>query len=145
MTQIDAAQQRLQQASDLAAVLDAAYQAFEAMVSVIHRVQDPASGLFAAFVMAAASAANGHNALALAPSLPGRPLPAVATEPTEQRPWSGEPPEGVGEAVAVLSRLLAERLEQAAASVADTGDRAACRDAAERALDICGLLSSGRP
>ena len=83
MTRIDAAQQRLQQASDLAAVLDAAYEAFEGMVSVIHPVQDPASGLFAAFVMAAASAANGRNALALAPSLPGHPLAAV---PAEQQP-----------------------------------------------------------
>ena len=57
-------------------------------MSVIHPVQDPGNGLFAALVMAAASAANGRNALALAPSLPGHPLPAVP----EQRPWPGEPP-----------------------------------------------------
>ena len=44
MTRIDAAQHRVQQASDLAAVLDAAYEAFEAMLSVIHLAQDPASG-----------------------------------------------------------------------------------------------------
>ena len=84
MTGIDAVQQRLQQTSDLAGVLDAAYEAFEGMLSVIHPVQDPGSGLFAALVMAAASAANGRNALALAPSLPGHPLLAV---PAEQRPW----------------------------------------------------------
>jgi hypothetical protein len=35
MTRISAAQQRLQQASDLAAVLDGAYEAFDGMVSVI--------------------------------------------------------------------------------------------------------------
>jgi hypothetical protein len=79
------------------------------MLSVIYPVQDPASGLFAAFVMAAASAANGRNALALAPSLPGRPLLAV---PAEQQPWSGEPPERVAEVVAALSTLIAERLTQ---------------------------------
>ena len=95
MTRIDAAQRRLQQASDLAEVLDAAYEAFEAMLSVIHGVQDPASGWFAAYVMAAASAANGRNAVALAPSLPRRPLPAV---PAQQRPWPGERPERVAEA-----------------------------------------------
>src|ERR1035438_4788046 len=69
MTRIDAAQHRVQQASDLAAVLDAAYEAFEAMLSVLHPVQDPASDLFTPLVMAAASAANGRNAVALAPSL----------------------------------------------------------------------------
>ena len=85
MTRIDAAQHRMQQASDLAAVLDAAYEAFEAMLSVLHPAQDPASDLFTALVMAAASAANGRNALALAPSLPRRPLLAM---PAEQGPRS---------------------------------------------------------
>jgi hypothetical protein len=136
---IDIAQQRLQEADGLAAVLDAAYAAFEGMVSVIHPVQDPASGLFAAFVMAAASAADGRNALALAPSLPGHPL---LTVPAGQQPWSGEPPERVAEVVAGLSHLVAERLTQAAASAPDTGDEAACRNAAQSARDICGLLST---
>jgi len=142
MTRITAAQHRVQQASDLAAVLDAAYEAFEAMLSAIDPVQDPASGLFAAFVMAAASAANGRNAVALAPSLPGHPLLAV---PAEQPPWSGEPPERVAEVVAGLSHLVAERLAEAADSAPDTGDQAACRHAAQSARDICGLLSTSGP
>jgi len=142
MTGIDVAQQRLQQAGDLAGILDAAYEAFEGMVSVIHRVQDPASGLFTALVMAAASAADGRNALALAPSLPGHPLLAV---PTEQQPGSGEPPERVAEVVTGLSHLVAERLTQAAASAPETGDQAACQHAARSAQDICGLLGTSRP
>ena len=89
--------------------------------------------------MAAASAANGRNALALAPSLPGRPLPATAAG---QQPWSGEPPERVAEVAAKLSTLVAERLTQAAASAPDTGDQTACRNAAQSARDICGMLSS---
>ena len=137
---IDITQQRLQEADGLAAVLDAAYAAFEEMVSVIHPVQDPASGLFAGLVMNAAAAADGRNALALAPSLPGHPLLAT---PAEQQPWSGEPPERVAETVAGLSRLVAERLTQAAASAPDTGDEAASRHAAQSARDICGLLSIG--
>ena len=138
---MDTAQQRLQDADGLAAVLDAAYAAFEGMLSVIYPVQDPASGLFAALVMAAASAAaDGRNALALAPSLPGRPLLAV---PAGQQPWSGEPPERVAEVVAGLSHLAAERLTEAAASAPDTGDGAACRHAAQSARDICGLLRTG--
>ncbi len=138
---MDTAQQRLQEADGLAVVLDAAYAAFEGMVSVIHPVQDPSSGLFAAFVMAAASAADGRNALALAPSLPRHPLLAV---PPGQQPRSGEPPERVAEMVARLSRLVAERLMQAAASAPDAGDRAACQHAAQNARDICGLLSTGK-
>ena len=141
MTRVDAVHHRLEQASDPPAVLDAAYEAFETMVSVIHPAQDPASGLFAALVMAAASAADGRNALALAPSLPGHPLRAV---PAEQPPWSGEPPERVAKVVAGLSHLVAERLSQAATSAENTGDQAACRHAARSAQDICGLLA-GRP
>ena len=124
MTRIDIAQQRVQQASDLAAVLDAAYEAFEAMLSVIHPAQDPASDLFTAFVMAAASAANGRNALALAPSLPRYPPPAV---PARERPLPGGPPELAAEVVARLSRLVAGRLSQAAPLAPDTADQAACR------------------
>jgi hypothetical protein len=140
MIMMDTAQQHLLEADGLADVLDAAYGAFEGMLSAIYTVQDPASGLFAAFVMAAASAANGRNALALAPSLPGHPLLAV---PAEQQPWSGEPPERVAEVVAALSTLVAERLTQAAASAPDTGDQAACLNAAQSAREICGMLSTG--
>ena len=142
MTRIIAAQHRVQQASGLAAVLDAAYEAFEAMLSAIDPAQDPASGLFAAFVMAAASAANGRNAVALAPSLPGHPLLPL---PAEGRPWSGERPERLAEAVAGLSHLVAGRLAQAAACAPDTGDRVACTHAARSARDICGLLGNCRP
>ena len=142
MTRITAAQHRVQQASDLAAVLDAAYEAFEVMLSAIHRVQDPASGLFAAFVMAAASAANGRNAVALAPSLPGHSLPGV---PAGQGPSSEERPGRLTEVVAGLSHLVAGRLAQAAACAGDPGDRAACTHAARSAREICGLLGTGGP
>jgi hypothetical protein len=142
MTPITAARNRVRQATDLAAVLDAAYEAFEQMLAVIHPVQDPASGLFAALVMAAASAANGRNALALAPSLPKRPL--LVPRAGEGSTFS-ESPEGVARMVAGLSRLVARRLAQAAASAPDTGDRATCQHAARSALDICGLLGDSGP
>jgi hypothetical protein len=47
LTRITARQHHVQQVGDPAAVLDAAYEAFEAMLSAIDPVQDPASGLFA--------------------------------------------------------------------------------------------------
>src|SRR5262249_48778645 len=109
MTWITAAQHRVQQASDLAAVLDAAYEASGAMLPALQRVRAPHRGLFAALVMAAASAADGRNAVALAPSLPGRPLLAV---PAAQGPGPGERPERLAEVVAGLSHLVAGRLAQ---------------------------------
>lgn len=108
------------------------------MLAVIQPAQDPASGLFAAFVMAAASAANGRNAVALAPSLPEHSLSAM---PAEQRPSSPGLPEHVADVVAGLSRLVAGRLEQAAGSAVATGDRDACQHAARSARAICALLS----
>ena len=137
---MDTARQRMEEADGLAAVLDAAYAAFEGMLSVIHPAQVPASGLFAALVMAAAAAADGRDALALAPSLPRHPLLAA---PAEQQPWPGGPPERVAELVAGLSHVVAERLTQTAASAPDTVDRDACRHATQSAQDICGLLGAG--
>src|ERR1022692_1967030 len=72
MTWIIGAGDRLREASGLAAVLDAAYDAFEAMLPVIRACQDHAGSLFAAFGKSAASAADGRNAILLAPSLPSR-------------------------------------------------------------------------
>jgi hypothetical protein len=57
---------------------------------VLHPAQDPASDLFTALVTAAASAANGRNALAGAPSLPRHPVPA---SPAHEQPRPGRSPE----------------------------------------------------
>jgi len=137
MTRIDAAQAGVQQATELPAVLDASYAAFEAMLSVLHPAQDPASDLFTALVMAAAAAANGRNALALAPSLPRHPL---LTAPPHDQPHPAKP-ERTAEAVASLSNLIAARLTHAAASAPNTADQDACTHAARSARDICGLLT----
>ena len=132
----DTTQQRLQEANGLAAVLDAAYTAFEAMVSVIHPVQDPASGLFAALVMAATSAADGRNALALAPSLPRHPLLAA---PAEQQSWSGEPSERVAEVVAGLA-WLACQIAPACTDVALAARSPDTADAQRGLRAACGWL-----
>src|ERR1035441_4530227 len=72
MTFLISARDRLERAAGLAAVLDAAYDAFESMRLAFRVHEDPASGLFGAFVMAAASAADGRDAVACAPSMPPR-------------------------------------------------------------------------
>jgi hypothetical protein len=89
-------------------------------------------------VLAAASAANGRNALALAPSLPSHPL---ITAPPQDEPQPTKP-ERTAEAVASLSRLVAARLTHAAACAPDPADRDACTHAARSAREICGLLTS---
>jgi hypothetical protein len=140
MSRVLGPRERLQHATALPAVLDAAYGAFEQMLVAIRAHETPASGLFAAFVMSAASAADGRDAVAFAPSLP---------RPGTQPPGGGEPAEenaeAVAESVAALSRLLAVRLAQAGASAPDPGDRAACADAAWCAESIYGLLHRGGP
>ena len=143
MTSISRTLQRLQHAAGLAAVLDAAYDAFEDMLQAIRACEDPASGLLAAFVMAAASAADGRDAILFAPSLPlgqdGR-TPAADGERS-----AGEDSARVADAAARLSRVLAARLTEAWETAADPGDRAACADALCCAQSIAGLLGGSGP
>ena len=139
MDRIAAVRSRLGQAGDLPGILDAAYDAFEAMLPVIHGQEDRAGVGFAAFVMSAASAANGRDAVASAPSLPAAP---------SGRGWlaDGDPPAGVSEpdaaaALAGLSQLLASRLADAASWAAGAADRAACAVAARHAGAIWSMLA----
>jgi hypothetical protein len=132
-------QGRLREANDLAAVLDAAYDAFEGMLPVICACQDHAGSMFAAFRKSAGSAAGGRNAILLAPSLPaccphGVPVP-------EADPHPGEDAESIAAQLAAVSLLLADRLAQAAKSAPDYRDRAACRSAARRAREIHALFT----
>src|SRR6266851_5602852 len=139
MTWIISAQERLREANGLAAVLDAAYDAFEGMLPVIRVGQDNAGSLFAAFGKSAASAADGRNAILLAPSLPPHCL--HRTPAPGEGSHRGEGAESIAVCLAALSQLLTDRLAQAAKSAPDYRDRAACRSAARRARDIHALLT----
>ena len=138
MDPIEAARARLDQAAGVAAILDAAYEAFEEMLRAIEDQQDPAGGAFAAFVMSGAAAANGRDALAAAPSLPpaasGDLADAIAGSPRDLTT------EDAALALAGLSQLLASRLTDAGDLPAGAGDRVACAQAARHAASICSLL-----
>ena len=138
MTFLISARDRLEQAAGPAAVLDAAYDAFESMRLAFRVHEDPASGLFAAFVMAAASAADGRDAVGFAPSLPSWRRHGAAGNgkgaPGEERA------ERLAADAASLSQLLAACLTGAAGSASDPGDRGACEQAAKCAREICNLL-----
>jgi hypothetical protein len=142
MTCIPATLQRLQHAAGLAAILDAAYDAFEDMLQAIRSHEDQASGLFAAFLMAAASAADGRDAILFAPSLP----PGQGSTPAAgDQGLAGESAASIADAAAGLSRVLAARLTEAWQTAADPGDRAACADAVCCAQSIHDLLGRSRP
>ena len=136
-------EERLRHAAGVAQILDAAYDAFEDMLLAIRACEDPASGSFAAFMMAAASAADGRDAIMFAPSLP--PCRGIGAPAAHDEVQAGESAESIADAVTGLSRLLVTRLLQARESSSDPGDRDACADAVCSAETIHGLLGGGAP
>lgn len=141
MTAIAANMDRLRQAHGLAAVLDAASDGFEDMLSVLWDHMDPTEALFIPLLTAATCAADGRDAVLFAPSLPPRRNTAPLVE-AEAQP--GNVVEVAG-AIVRLCDLLASRLAEAAAGAADHGDQAACHDAARYARQICDVLTGTSP
>lgn len=139
MTRIATVCGRLQRDEGLAALLDTAYAAFEVLLSAIEDHQDPASGMFAQFVYAATSAANGRDVILFAPSLPARPLHLAD---------AGINGWGSGSDVAelvTLSQVLCQVLTHAAGAAPGQDDRAACHHAARYAAEIHRLLTGAEP
>ena len=139
MNDIAAVRARLERASDLPGVLDAAYETFEGMLPVIWGQAERAGAGLAAFVMAGASAANGRDAVTSAPSLPPAApggVPAAAGDPA-----AGVTEQEAAAALAGLAGLLAGRLTDAASWAVGAADRAACADAARHAAVIWSLLA----
>ena len=127
---------RLQEANDPAAVLTAAYDLFEDILTVLWQQQERPGHMFAAFVMSAAAAADGRDAVAAAPSLPAaRPR----TDPTA-RPDRDVSVDEVADGLAALSGLLARRLGELAGSAGAADDRTVCAEAARAAERIHSLL-----
>ncbi len=132
----------LHDAASLDALLAAARDAFEFLLAVIRDHQDPADGMFAAFVMSAASAADGRDALAAAPSLPWPPRPGPTGAANELcRGTAAE----VAAGLAAISQQLAARLARAASTAPGAEDRAACAEATWCATRIGELLTGPVP
>jgi hypothetical protein len=139
MTRIAIICDRLQRDEGLAALLDTAYAVFEALLSAIEDHQDPASGMFAQFVYAATSAANGRDVILFAPSLPACPL-----DPADVGVNGWGSGGDVAELV-TLSRVLCQVLTRAAGAAPGQDDRAACHHAARYAAEIHRLLTGAEP
>ena len=129
-------QQRLEQAASLPQILDAAYDVFEQILWEIDCYNCGSEPFFAALVMAAPAAADGRNAIAVAPSLP--PPSWRASEPQN---LTGD----IAAELAGLSDRLAARLDEAGGAARAEADLLACRDAARWAREVHGLLAGSRP
>jgi hypothetical protein len=140
MTGMTAARNRLEQADDLPALLEAAHQVFAVALTALRAHEDPASVWFGRFVIAAASAADGRDALIFAPSMQAHRAPASAD--TGEDSSAGTADTIAGD-IASVCGLAAVRLAQATSQAADPGDRAACVRAAQCARRICELLAGG--
>jgi hypothetical protein len=131
--------ERVRGAAGLPEVLESAWRAFECMLAEAEANEDPATPLFPAFVLAATAAANGRDAVLLAPSLPWPPQDSPPNG--EQVGGPAEPTGAVARGLALLCKVLISQLETAAGSAASSGDRDACRFAAGRARAIYDLLA----
>jgi len=132
-------QERLTAGGSLAALLDAAWDAFEVIITVSGECADSGDGFFTPLVYALAAAADGRDAISTAPSLPCRP----AGEPSTKPAGPVSTARGIVAAMAVLSDQLAVRLVSAVSTASDRGDQAACLIAARYALEIHALLDGG--
>jgi hypothetical protein len=142
MDRIESARARIEQATGLPAILDAAYDAFEQLLTAITSQQDHGGEAFAAFVMSGTAAANGRDALAAAPSLP--PVSTGDLASMASASTLDVPTQDAAAVLAGLSQLLSRRLTDATGHTADASDRLACAQAARHAADVC-LLLGGRP
>src|SRR5262245_3062763 len=97
---------RLAEAADVPVLLAVAYDVFEHVLRALRGAEDQAGVLLPAFVLAAAAAGDGRDAVARAPWLPSLPEP-----PEPLMPAGG--PERVADEAAALSRALWERLAAA--------------------------------
>jgi hypothetical protein len=126
----------LYQAVTLPEVLDAGFDAFEAIRITARACQDQVPGLFAAFMTAADVAVDGREALITAPSLPRR-RGTLCGGGASAEANAGQ----AADVLAELAAVLRERLAAAAEQANLPGDQVACRDAASAAARICQLMT----
>jgi hypothetical protein len=133
MTDANGAGTYLQRAKGTAEILDAAYSAFEEMLSMADGYHEGGAPLFPGLVMAAAAAADGRDALLDAPSLPLHAIRRCSRAPSSS--------EDVASELATLSKSVTERLTECAACAVADGDRAACRSGARHAGEVHALVT----
>jgi hypothetical protein len=142
MASVSQARELVAGAGSLPELLDAAYEAFEVMLTVIRQHDKPDTEMFVPLVLAGASAGNGRDSVLFAPSLPPRCLHPGMPGEEGQRPMAGR---AAAYSLTQLCDVLASSLTEAAASADAPGDRQACLDAAQCAREIQALMGGGQP
>jgi hypothetical protein len=143
VTRIGVAQQDVEQAETMDVLLDAAYAAFEEIISALREHQDASGDAFAAFGFAAAAAADGRDALADSPSLP--PSRRLHSKPGGFPGGMDDPAGNLPAAVVCLADLMAARLSAAPGLATLPRDRSACLLAARLAAQVSDLLTGHGP
>jgi hypothetical protein len=132
--------ERLNTAEELQEILDAAANAFAAMLEAIHGYHDGGGPFHAALIMAAVPAADGRDAVVSAPSV--SPVGAAnAFELTHDLGWSRCE---VTEQITELATAAEHRLLYAASIATDRLDAAASREGAADARQVRELLAGDR-
>ena len=142
MRPLTTAADRFQAARGLPTVLDAACDAFQAILTVIAAYEDTTrTGTAITLLFAATQAANGRDAVLFAPSLP--PCALHPPAPAGEQPQCNA--QDIKTAVAGLAAIVANGLGHTAVTQAGGADRAACHDAAACATRIHDLLTRPAP
>jgi hypothetical protein len=137
--EIDALRDRLDAADCVADTLAAGWDTFELVEVIADDYADRAPDTFAAFLFAAASAAEGRDAVGFAPSMPASPGIPIGFVVSDSRDMC----EVVGELAGLVS-ILGTRLQAAVHRADSPGDRRAFEHAAREAGRICDLLAPAR-
>lgn len=119
-----------------AAVMGEAYATFEAVLDVMHARTRQAGRLTPAYVMAAAAAADGRDAVITAP---GASSLAPGPPPHLSLPAGGDEA-AIANALAVIAGALADQLAEAAPAALDLRDREALHTASLAAVAMRDCL-----
>jgi hypothetical protein len=137
--EIDVLRDRLDAAGCVTDTLAAGWDTFALVEVIADDYADRAPDKFAAFLFAAASAAEGRDSIGFAPSMPASPGIPIGFAESDSRDMC----DVVGE-LADLVSILGTRLQAAAHRADSPGDRRACEHAARDAGRICDLLAPAR-
>lgn len=133
MHDLEAILARLRGARSLPELLEASFDAFEAIRILARSSEHKVPSLFAAFMTVADAAVDGRQAITLAPSLSQI---SLVTPPA-----AGADIDTITVALAALGELLDECLARAADRALIPGDRAACQEAAKAGRRIHQLMA----
>ncbi len=141
MNSVQETSRALAEATTVPGLLSAARDAFEVVIFLSGEHAEADDSLVAALAGAMAVAADGRDAIAMAPSLPAQPTSdGGGAAPNPERGSVRE----IAAALGALSELLAARLGQGASASRDPRDRTACRRAVGYAHETRALLSGVR-